>query len=339
MEKTYGYTEDGMLSTISYSSQNGKLCTEQLVYRNGTLTGVYLDDGTCVYSYSEEDRHGQLTRIATGEYDRRYEYDEWGFPTARRILYGDGKVLMDQRYEFDAATGNLKSRQDALRNRAELFEYDALQRLTLYAGKKVEYTPDGNIVRKGDAGEMVYTNPNRPYAVTGNTLMAGGSFLNALGNGTMGAFSGAICGGALGGVIGGGTAIIKGQNFWHGNAIAQGRGMFSWKNTAVGETGSLNSVPEAMPDAMPKTPKISEPTSTSGQASEMSIENMSQPQHDYTRFIVEPNGITHDLKPTIDRIYSGKLYTFRHDGTIYHNDKGLLPPLLSLIHISEPTRP
>lgn len=169
LEKTYGYTEDGMLSTISYSSQYGKLCTEQLVYRNGILTGVYLDDGTCVYSYGEEDRHGQLTRIATGEYDRRYEFDEWGFPTARRILYGDGKVLMDQRYEFDAANGNLKSRQDALRNRTELFEYDTLQRLTLYAGKKVEYTPDGNIVRKGDAGEMVYTNPNRPYAVTGNT--------------------------------------------------------------------------------------------------------------------------------------------------------------------------
>ena len=76
---------------------------------------------------------------------------------------------MDQRYEFDAATGNLKSRKDALRNRTELFEYDALQRLILYAGKKVEYTPDGNIIRKGDAGEMVYTNPNRPYAVTGNT--------------------------------------------------------------------------------------------------------------------------------------------------------------------------
>ena len=169
LEKTYGYTEDGMLSTISYSSQYGKLCTEQLVYRNGTLTGVYLDDGTCVYSYSEEDRHGQLTRIATGEYDRRYEFDEWGFPTQRRILYGDEKVLMDQRYEFDVTNGNLKSRKDALRNRTELFEYDALQRLILYAGKKVEYTPDGNIIRKGDAGEMVYTNPNRPYAVTGNT--------------------------------------------------------------------------------------------------------------------------------------------------------------------------
>ena len=99
-----------------------------------------------------------------------------------------------------------------------------------------------------------------------------------------------------------------------------------------------------MPDAMPKTPKNSEPTSISGQASEMSIENMSQPQHDYTHFIVEPNGITHDLKPTIDRIYSGKLYTFRHDGTIYHNDKGLLPPLKDgnvykeYVHIVNPAK-
>ena len=80
----------------------------------------------------------------------------------------------------------------------------------------------------------------------GNTLMAGGGFLNALGNGTMGAFSGAMCGGALGGVFGGGTAIAKGQNFWHGNTIAQGRGMFSWKNTPVGETGALNSVPDVI---------------------------------------------------------------------------------------------
>ena len=274
LEKTYGI-EDGILSTISYSSQYGKLCTEQLVYRNGTLTGVYLDDGTCVYSYGEEDRHGQLTRIAIGGYNRRYEFDEWGFPTQRRILYGNGKVMMDQRYEFDAANGNLK-----------------------------RLTPG-----------------------IGNTLMAGVSFLNALGYGTMGAFSGVICGGALGGVIGEGTAIAKGQNFWHGNAIAQGRGVFSWKNTPVRETRLLNSVPEAIPDALTKTPKSQNRQVQQKQTSEMSIENMSQPQHDYTRFIVEPNGITHDLKPTIDRIYSKKLDTFRHDGTIYHNDKGFLPPL------------
>ena len=161
-----------------------------------------------------------------------------------------------------------------------------------------EEAPDGNIIRKGDAGEMVYTNPNRPYAVTGNTLMAGGSFLNALGNGTMGAFSGAICGGALGGVIGGGTAIIKGQNFWHGNAIAQGRGMFSWKNTAVGETGSLNSVPEVMPDAMPK---ISEQTSTAGQAQRLTP--YQKGQEGVNRAITEfqdEGGIVHQTEVTIE---------------------------------------
>ncbi|EJX04896.1 secreted protein, partial [gut metagenome] len=59
---------------------------------------------------------------------------------------------------------------------------------------------------------------------------------------------------ALGGAIGGGSAIAKGQNFWHGNAIAQGRGMFSWKNTPVGETGALSSVPEVMPGAIVETP-------------------------------------------------------------------------------------
>ena len=40
----------------------------------------------------------------------------------------------------------------------------------------------------------------------------------------------------------------------------------AWKNTPVGEAGALSSVPEVMPDAMPKAPKFSEPTSTAGQA-------------------------------------------------------------------------
>ena len=63
----------------------------------------------------------------------------------------------------------------------------------------------------------------------------------------------------------GGIAIAKGQNFWHGNAIAQGRGMFSWKNTPVGETGALSSVPEVMPDAMPKMPKPDTPLASAPQ--------------------------------------------------------------------------
>ena len=30
--------------------------------------------------------------------------------------------------------------------------------------------------------------------------------------------------------------------------------------------------------------------------------------------------VTHDLQPTIDRIRSGKLFTFRHDGSTYYNN-------------------
>ena len=142
LEKTYGYTEDGMLSgpvSCSITEQ----WTKQRLYRNGTSTGVYLDDRTCVYSYSEEDRHGQLHPGSLLENTTEGLFDEWGFPTQRRILYVM-EVLMDQGYEFDAAAGNLKSER-MLWNRTELFEYDALQRLILYAGKRWNTHTDGNI--------------------------------------------------------------------------------------------------------------------------------------------------------------------------------------------------
>lgn len=88
-----------------------------------------------------------------------------------------------------------------------------------------------------------------------------GQFLGYFG---VGAAAGAL-GPLVGGAVGGGTAIAKGLNFWHGNAIAQGGGMFLWKNTSFGETRSLNSVPEVMPDAMPKTPKPDTPLASSPQ--------------------------------------------------------------------------
>jgi filamentous hemagglutinin len=43
--------------------------------------------------------------------------------------------------------------------------------------------------------------------------------------------------------------------------------------------------------------------------------------------VTTPDGVTHDLQPTIDRIRSGKLFTFRHDGAIYYNNEGKLPNL------------
>lgn len=55
-------------------------------------------------------------------------------------------------------------------------------------------------------------------------------------------------------------------------------------------------------------------------ASKMSLKTVTeQTGSNYTRFIVEPDGIIHDMKPTIDRINAGKLYSFRNDGVVYYN--------------------
>ena len=53
------------------------------------------------------------------------------------------------------------------RSLVESFGYDALNRLSTFGDKVVKYDNCGNVRQKGDAGELVYTNPNRPYAVTG----------------------------------------------------------------------------------------------------------------------------------------------------------------------------
>ena len=167
LQKEYTYTTDGLPASIAYSSQNGVLTTEQLTYRNGFLTEVQLTDGTIVYRHDEENERGQLTKLTTGTMQRLYEFDEWGLPVRRSITKSDRSILLDQRYQFDVKTGNLTKRTDAQRNLIENFGYDALNRLTSYGNYSVTYGDNGNILRKGDAGELAYTNPNRPYAVTG----------------------------------------------------------------------------------------------------------------------------------------------------------------------------
>lgn len=167
LQKEYTYTTDGLPASIAYSSQNGVLTTEQLTYRNGFLTEVQLTDGTIVYRHDEENERGQLTKLTTGTMQRLYEFDEWGLPVRRSITKSDRSILLDQRYQFDVKTGNLTKRTDAQRNLVENFGYDALNRLTSYGNYSVTYGDNGNILRKGDAGELAYTNPNRPYAVTG----------------------------------------------------------------------------------------------------------------------------------------------------------------------------
>ena len=167
LQKEYAYTPEGLPASVVYSSQAGLLATERMTYCNGFLTEVRLADGTIVYRHEEENERGQLTKLTTGTMQRLYEFDGWGFPVRRSITKADCSVLLDQRYQFDAANANLLRRTDAIRNLTENFGYDALNRLTSYGDYSVSYGDNGNILSKGDAGELAYTNPNRPYAVTG----------------------------------------------------------------------------------------------------------------------------------------------------------------------------
>ncbi|MEY8685946.1 RHS repeat domain-containing protein [Bacteroides sp. AN502(2024)] len=167
LEKVYSYTADGLPASIAYFSQNGILATEQLSYQNGFLTEVRLADGTLVYRHDEENSLGQLTKLTSGGMQRTYEFNEWGLPVRRSITRADGSVMFDHSYRFNVANNNLENRTDGIRNLSEDFDYDTLNRLCSYGNKTVLYDNYGNIRWKGDAGELVYTNPNRPYAVTG----------------------------------------------------------------------------------------------------------------------------------------------------------------------------
>ena len=167
LQKAYSYTTDVLPESIAYTSQNGALTTEELSYRNGFLTEVRLADGTLVYRHDEENSLGQLTKLTAGGMQRTYEFNEWGLPVRRSITRADGSVMFDHSYRFNVANNNLENRTDETRNLPEDFDYDGLNRLCSYGNNAVLYDNYGNIRWKGDAGELVYTNPNRPYAVTG----------------------------------------------------------------------------------------------------------------------------------------------------------------------------
>lgn len=171
--KTYQYDANGLMASLAYSSQSGSLATEQYTYQNNHLTTVKLADGTIVRRLNTENSLGQPINLTTGTATRTYGYNAYGIPTERALKRSNGTMGMQQMYNFDMQRGNLLSRTDKVRNLTENFSYDALNRLTGYKNETVGYAPNGNILSKSDAGILVYTNPNRPYAVTGITSETG----------------------------------------------------------------------------------------------------------------------------------------------------------------------
>lgn len=167
LQKQYAYTTDGLPASVSYTSAEGPLTTEQLEYANGYLNEVRLDNGTLVYRHDEENALRQLTKLTAGTMQRTYGFNAWGLPLKRTITGTNGNVIFNHSYDFNPENNTLKSRKDERKGLTEAFGYDHLNRLETYGNQQVIYDDNGNILSKSGAGTLAYTNPNRPYAVTG----------------------------------------------------------------------------------------------------------------------------------------------------------------------------
>lgn len=110
---------------------------------------------------------GQLTKLSVGNMQRIYEFNNYGLPVSRKITRADNSVVFNHTYLFNVSNNNLEKHTDKVHNLAEVFTYDALNRLSTYGNALVVYDNNGNILSKSDVGTLAYTNPNRPYSVTG----------------------------------------------------------------------------------------------------------------------------------------------------------------------------
>lgn len=140
---------------------------------SGYLQSVTNDLGTEVlFSLPEQNARGQYTAFKLGNgVTTQKSYDQFGFTTD---IYAAG--IQDHVYDFNIANGNLLKRYDYLKDRVEIFQYDASNRLTesvigmittALAGIPLEttYSDNGNIESKGFTGNYTY-DANKINAVT-----------------------------------------------------------------------------------------------------------------------------------------------------------------------------
>ncbi len=177
--KQFAYDTYGNLIKTTYPSG---VIINDTYDRNSTLTQTTLTDGgitTTLFTANAMNSAGIYTGYSYGNgKTSQVDYDlTLGMP---KRYYTPG--IQDLNFDFNAQTGNLNSRKDAIKNLTETFTYDNLNRLT---GSSVNNTQqlalsyDGvsgnsrsNIVSKTDAGNYVY-NTNKINAVAYVTNPAG----------------------------------------------------------------------------------------------------------------------------------------------------------------------
>ncbi|WP_300600771.1 FG-GAP-like repeat-containing protein [Niabella sp.] len=174
----YEYDANDNLSATIYP--DGTRIENQ--YTNAGILTKVLKGTNVLYEAAGFDGLGHATqyRLVNGLLSTNY-YDK-GLPTK---YYTAG--IQDLRFSFDLNTGNLSSRNDALRSLSEVFTYDNLNRLTsatVNGTQQFSITYDGagtsqsvgNIASKSDIGNYTYMTA-RPNAVAYVSPMVGTSAL------------------------------------------------------------------------------------------------------------------------------------------------------------------
>ena len=161
-----------------------------------TITNDYNDYGDLIkikkgeiviWEGNEQNSNGQFTQYALGNSATTTKtYNRRGETTGIQTKIEEN-FIQDNFYEYEALTGNLKTRNDFVNNRYERFEYDELDRLTQgyfntnnvfdYSEQErqflINYYDNGNIDEKSDVGKYKYEAPRpnydtpRPNAVSG----------------------------------------------------------------------------------------------------------------------------------------------------------------------------
>ena len=166
LRKDYTYSS-GNIRSITYTSQNGVLATENYIYIGGHLRVVKINGATPIFNISAENDMGLLTNCRTGNITRKYTYSEYGLPTGRSAINSSHTITYQNfSYTFDPLTRNLLSRSDNKNGLTETFTYDGLNRLTGYGTETASYDSKGNILEKSDVGTFYYETSGKPYAVS-----------------------------------------------------------------------------------------------------------------------------------------------------------------------------
>lgn len=157
----FAYDTYGNLSKITYPSG---FAIDRASDRNGLLTAISTGTSTTVFSGTDMNSLGIYSGFTLG--NGKTSTVTYDFPAGTpKRSYTAG--IQDMNYVFETTTGNLTSRNDAIKGLTESFTYDNLNRLlstkqdgvvkqtvTYDAGNNMSF---GNIMSKTDAGNYTYS--------------------------------------------------------------------------------------------------------------------------------------------------------------------------------------